>query len=113
NVNGACSLAPGQHLTLNLEYIPRTPGKQTATITVFHDGNDAGFTSFEISGEAFRDVNVEVTQSRPYLATAPVTDFSRVALSSKTQLKTVYLKAGGTYGEVTYTGFEVAGSNDI
>ncbi|WP_368647343.1 hypothetical protein [Castellaniella ginsengisoli] len=113
NVNGKCSLAPGQHLTLNLEYIPRTPGKQTATITVFHDGNDAGFTSFEISGEAFRDVSVEVTQNRPYLATAPVTGFARVARGSKTQLKTVYLKASGEYGEVTYTGFEVVGADDI
>lgn len=101
------------HLQVNLAYLPRTEGIQHAKITIYHDGNDQGFTEFEISGEAFRDVNVEATQGSPYSAAVPVADFPRAKLNAAAQVKTVYLKAFGTYGRVAYKGFKIEGSRDI
>lgn len=101
------------HLAVVLKYTPKTIGQQSAKITVYHDGNDEGNSSFEISGEAFRDVNVEVTGSFPASATTAVTDFARAGVNSAAQTKTVYLKATGTYGQVTYSGLRIEGSSDI
>ncbi|WP_322997099.1 hypothetical protein [Castellaniella sp.] len=108
-------ISPGKDFSLSLRYIPRTLGKQTATVTIYHDGNDEGFTTFEISGEAFWDARAELRGNSPFTTdkATPVTGFARTGLNSKVQTKTVYLKAYGTYGAVAYKGFKVEGSADI
>lgn len=109
-----CGTLPGKDFGLTIKYTPNTRGKQTATITVYHDGNDEGYTTFDISGEAFMDTSVELRGNSPYDSVSKgVTNFSRTKVNSAAQSKIVYLKASGTYGNVTYGGFKVEGSSDF
>lgn len=48
-----CLTSPGKDFGLVLRYSPNTLCKQAATITIYHDGNDWGFISFDISGDAY------------------------------------------------------------
>src|SRR5690606_7282537 len=41
-----CKTPPGRHLAVTLRYTPRTVGVQAATVTLYHDGNENGYTSF-------------------------------------------------------------------
>jgi hypothetical protein len=52
-VQGDCLTSPGKDFGLILRYTPRTLGKQSVTVTIYHDSNDQGFTTFDISGEAY------------------------------------------------------------
>ena len=110
---GDCFANDGKHFALTIQYQPKTLGKQTAALTIFHDGNDQGYSTFDISGEAFRDVLVEATGTSPFAGVTPIKDFTRAKVGAVAQLKNVYLKASGTFGEVTYTGFKFEGSADF
>src|SRR5690606_16752015 len=100
NMAQNCHAKPGRHLALTVKFIPRTVGMQHATVTVFHDGNEQGFTSFVISGETFRDVSVQATDSNPYLAATEVKPFNKMGLIFPAQKKTIYMKMSGTFGAV-------------
>src|SRR5690606_604357 len=91
DVNSTCSNRSGSesypHLYVYLYYTPKTLGKQTATVTVYHDGNEEGFSTFTISGEAFWDTAVELTGTQPVgtAPIAPIENFQRVGLDTAQQ----------------------------
>src|SRR5690606_34105076 len=84
---------PGTSCALDLRYFPRSLGTQSATITIYHDGNDEGMTRITVSGEAFWDTKVELRGNGPYEPIgAPVANFGQVKRGSAPITKNVYLK---------------------
>src|SRR5690606_4415038 len=70
--------------------------------------------AIDLSAEGVRSYQVEFTNNSPFTtAPTPITNFAQVGLDSDAVEKTVYLRATGTYGQVTYKGFKVEGSPDI
>jgi len=105
-----CRISPREngdyhHVYFALQYTPRALGVQTATVTVYHDGNEAGFSTFTISGEAFWDASAAARPTALALA--------RTGLNGAVQEGELFMRAAGTFGTITYTGFKVEGSPDI
>ena len=101
--------SPTTALSVRLAFAPVAQGAHSATLLVYHDAMNASPLSLPLTGFGANDVVLELSQAAGDAA-VPIGPMPTTGVGT-TGSKMVYLRAVGTRGSVTYTGFKVEGDS--